>query len=176
MSDEIKVKRLHHNAYPVEDQEVTRHFYEDIIGLPLIASWAERADLEGKEREYIHTFYALADGSALAFFQMASEEDREEIGRSQRPTILDHIAMLVDEETQEAVKQRLEANGHPVRTIDHGYVKSIYAKDPDGLNIEFTVDAPNYPEICEYKHPRAHAELKKWLDGDHTPNNEDRPR
>ena len=29
-----KIQRLHHNAYPVEDHEVTRHFYEDIIGLP----------------------------------------------------------------------------------------------------------------------------------------------
>lgn len=176
MKDKIKVKRLHHNAYPIKDQEVTRHFYEDIIGLPLVASWAEKAELEGAMRTYIHTFYELADGSALAFFQMASEKDREEIGRSQRPTMLDHIAMVVDTETQNEIKERLEANGHPVMVIDHGYVKSIYASDPDGLNIEFTVDAPNYPEICEYKRERAHAELRKWLGGDHTPNNEDRPR
>ena len=27
--------RLHHNAYVCADQEATRHFYEDIVGLPL---------------------------------------------------------------------------------------------------------------------------------------------
>jgi catechol 2,3-dioxygenase-like lactoylglutathione lyase family enzyme len=35
------------------DQEATRHFYEDILGLPLVATWAERAPATG--REYCHT-------------------------------------------------------------------------------------------------------------------------
>ena len=173
---EIKVKRLHHNAYPVENHEATRHFYEDIIGLPLVAAWAERAELYDKEREFMHTFYALADGSALAFFQMATKEDQEEVGRAVRATGLDHIALAVDAQTQDEIKQRLESNGYRVRKVDHGYVVSIYAEDPDGLNIEFTVDAPNADEIAEYKRERAHAELKTWMAGDHTPNNDVRPR
>jgi catechol 2,3-dioxygenase-like lactoylglutathione lyase family enzyme len=37
-------QRLHHNAYVCADQERTRHFYEDILGLPLIATWIERHD------------------------------------------------------------------------------------------------------------------------------------
>ena len=32
--------RLHHNAYPTKDMEATRHFYEDIIGMPLVATSA----------------------------------------------------------------------------------------------------------------------------------------
>ena len=32
-------KRLQHNAYVTRDQEATRHFYEDIIGMPLVATW-----------------------------------------------------------------------------------------------------------------------------------------
>jgi hypothetical protein len=35
-------RRLHHAAWVTRDQEATRHFYEDIIGLPLVATWAER--------------------------------------------------------------------------------------------------------------------------------------
>ena len=31
-------QRLHHNARVVKDHERTRHFYEDIVGMPLIAS------------------------------------------------------------------------------------------------------------------------------------------
>ena len=34
--------RLHHNAYVCADQERTRHFYEDIVGLPLVATWIEQ--------------------------------------------------------------------------------------------------------------------------------------
>ena len=36
--------RLHHNAYVCADPERTRHFYEDILGLPLLATWIEEAD------------------------------------------------------------------------------------------------------------------------------------
>jgi glyoxylase I family protein len=30
------VQQLHHNAYKAKDAEETRHFYEDILGLPLV--------------------------------------------------------------------------------------------------------------------------------------------
>ena len=106
---------------------------------PSLRPWAEQAEIAGRERVYMHVFYELADGSALAFFQVASPVD-DDFGRSTRTTLLDHIAFSVDANTQEEIKSRLHANGVPVQTIDHGYVKSIYAVDPDGLNIEFTVD------------------------------------
>ena len=35
-------QRLHHHAYAVKDQEVNRQFMEDILGIPLIATWCER--------------------------------------------------------------------------------------------------------------------------------------
>jgi glyoxylase I family protein len=31
--------RLHHTAYVAKDLEKTRHFYEDILGFPLVATW-----------------------------------------------------------------------------------------------------------------------------------------
>ncbi len=49
--------RLHHTAYTSKDLEATRHFYEDIIGLPLIATWCEKDELFGKERTYCHCFF-----------------------------------------------------------------------------------------------------------------------
>jgi catechol 2,3-dioxygenase-like lactoylglutathione lyase family enzyme len=33
-----RLRRLHHAAWVTRDQEATRHFYEDIIGLPLAAT------------------------------------------------------------------------------------------------------------------------------------------
>lgn len=171
MSD-IKVQRLHHNAFVVKDHEVTRHFYEDILDLPLIASWAEKAELQGNVRECMHTFYELADGNALAFFAMAHEEDYEDLGPQFRPSLLIHLAMRVDEATQKEIRARVEACGTPVIEMDHGYVKSIYITDPDGLLIEFTVEPPNYPEISALKRKTAHEDLKNWMAGDLTPNND----
>src|SRR5205807_9328228 len=72
--------RLHHNAYVTRDQEETRQFYEDVIGLPLLATWCESDELFGKVRTYVHTFYGIGDGGALAFFQFADPKDQEEFG------------------------------------------------------------------------------------------------
>jgi glyoxylase I family protein len=37
--------------------------------------------------------------------------------------------------------------------------------------VEFTLDAPNANDINSTRRAQAHAELKKWLGGDHTSNN-----
>ena len=58
--------RLHHTAYTTKDMEKTRGFYEEVIGLPLVATWSESDELFGKVRTYCHCFFGLADGGALA--------------------------------------------------------------------------------------------------------------
>ncbi|HTI81846.1 MAG TPA: VOC family protein, partial [Acetobacteraceae bacterium] len=67
--------RLHHHAYAVKDQEANRRFFEDILGIPLVATWCERTFRPevGREVDYCHTFYEVGDGGALAFFQFADE-------------------------------------------------------------------------------------------------------
>src|SRR5262245_14898739 len=94
--------RMHHHAWVVEDQERTRHFYEDVLGLPLVATWCEVENVRGKVREYCHTFFGLPDGSALAFFQFADPADQEEL-RSHRPGSLGHLALHADDATQDAI-------------------------------------------------------------------------
>jgi len=74
--------RLHHTAYVTKDLEATRAFYEDVIGLPLSATWSETDHLFGKDRTYCHVFFDLADGSSLAFFQFADAEDNGPAGKS----------------------------------------------------------------------------------------------
>ena len=161
-------RRLHHAAWVTRDQEATRHFYEDILGLPLVATWAERAPATG--REYCHTFFALGDGGALAFFQYADQDEH--------PVDLNspgHIAFECNAETQQGIKERLEANGHPVRVTDHGYCVSLYVTDPNNLRLEFTVDHPELEQINTHQLAHAHEALQRWLAGDHTPNNDFRP-
>ena len=166
--------RLHHNAYVTRDQEKTRQFYEDVIGLPLLATWCESDELFGKVRTYVHTFYGIGDGGALAFFQFADPKDQEEFGPKMPATPFHHIALAVDADTQAALEARIAAAGiKPPATyvLEHGYCRSVYVSDPNGLTLEFTRDHPDVAKINRDRRADAHAELRRWLKGDHTSNN-----
>ena len=162
--------RLHHHAHVVADQERTRHFYEDVLGMPLVATWCEQDNVRGKDRTFCHTFFALADGSALAFFQFADQSDYDELFAATSRS-LNHVALAVDSGTQRLIEQRLEGAGLAFRAIDHGYCRSVYVVDPDQLTVEFTCDPDNVAAINATRRADAHGELARWLDGDHTPNN-----
>jgi catechol 2,3-dioxygenase-like lactoylglutathione lyase family enzyme len=166
--------RLHHNAFVTKDQEATRAFYEDLIGLPLIATWSEADELFGALRVYCHTFFGLGDGSALAFFQFANEEDDKQFNPELAPSPFRHIALKVTPEVQQEIHDRLTAAGwKPDGTyvLEHGYCRSLYTEDPNGLLLEFTADAENVEGIASDRLADAHETLKRWLSGDHTSNN-----
>lgn len=166
--------RLHHTAYVTADMEATRYFYEDLIGLPLVATWCESDQLFGRERVYCHCFFGVADGSALAFFQFANPEDQKLFGPKLPASPFHHIALNADARTQDVVKKRLEAAGYQepnVYVLEHGYCKSLYAKDPNGMILELAVDNPGAAAGGGDRRTAAHAELKRWLAGDHTSNN-----
>ncbi|MDH4276743.1 MAG: VOC family protein [Acidimicrobiia bacterium] len=167
-------QRLHHTAYVTKDQEATRHFYEDILGFPLLATWSETDELFGAERVYCHTFFGLADGSALAFFQFANEEDQKLFDPELAPSPFRHIALKVDADGQAELHRRLEeANWEPEGTfvLEHGYCRSLYTNDPNGMVLEFTCDVDGYEKINDDRAQDAHETLKRWLAGDHTSNN-----
>jgi len=170
-------QRLHHYAFVIRDHEANRQFFEDVLGLPLVATWCERVFNTEVQREvaYCHTFFGLADGSALAFFQFADDEMYErskavypQIGRFQ------HIALKVDRNTFDEIDRRLDAAQVLRSQTDHGYCLSLYVKSPDGLRVEFTVDAADVERINAIRRADAHAELKRWLGGDHAINNLER--
>lgn len=170
--------RMHHHAYAVKDQEVNRAFIEDVLGIPLVATWCERVFRPevGREVDYCHTFFEIADGSALAFFQFADPEAYEK-----NKAILQqqggswHIALKVSQATFDDVLRRVETARVDRRVIDHGYCTSMYLKTPDGLRLEFTVDAPDAAAIAAMRRKDAHSELARWLAGDRRVNNTDRP-
>ncbi|VWX59000.1 Glyoxalase [Burkholderiales bacterium 8X] len=166
--------RLHHTAYVTRDLEATRHFYEDIIGLPLIATWCEKDELFGAERTYCHCFFSLADGGALAFFQFADAGDAELFGPKMPFTPFHHVALNVNKATQAAIESRLHGAGFTEPgffVLEHGYCRSVYATDPNGMIVEFTCDSPEVEDINRQRAADAHTELRRWLGGDHTPNN-----
>ena len=168
-------ERLHHHAYVVHDQGRTRHFYEDIIGLPLRATWIEETDFRGEHLVFSHTFYGLADGSALAFFNFADKDLQARFNVGPQKNLCYHIALAVDDETQQQIMERCAAADLKTTLLDHGYCKSLYVTDPDGLQVEFTVDAANVDAINEYQQRVARKSLQAWQAGDTRPNNNVRP-
>ena len=166
--------RLHHTAYVTRDLDATRKFYEELIGLPLVATWCEKDDLFGAERVYCHLFFALGDGGALAFFKFANPGDEELFGPKMPDSPFHHVALNVDQETQQGIEARLVAAGYKeprMYVLEHGYCRSVYVTDPNGLILEFTQDHPKVMEINATRRANAHAELKRWMAGDHTSNN-----
>jgi catechol 2,3-dioxygenase-like lactoylglutathione lyase family enzyme len=172
--------RLHHHAYVVRDHEANRRFLEDLLGIPLVATWCEKSHSaeSGKDIEFCHTFFGLADGGALAFFQFADPAMYERTQAKQPAEIgrYDHIALKVDDAHYAELKRRLDAAGEPYRETNHGYCASIYTTSPDGLILEFTADPPDVAEIDALRRADAHSELKRWLGGDRSVNNQLRHR
>ena len=54
--------------------------------------------------------------------------------------------------------------------LEHGYCRSLYTEDPNGMLLEFTVDVPEADQSRSAA-ADAHETLKRWLAGDHTGNN-----
>lgn len=127
------IKRLHHAAYRCRDSEETRKFYEDFLGLPLVEALEIGTTQTGRRAKVLHTFFRMDDGSNIAFFE-APDEPFE--WKEQHDFDL-HLALEVDQETLLEMFARGKAEGIDTRGIsDHGFVHSIYFRDPNGYVVE----------------------------------------
>ena len=82
--------------------------------------------------------------------------------------------MKVDAEGQDELARRLAESGwKPEQTfvLEHGYCRSLYTTDPNGMVLEFTVDVEGADRIADERSADAHETLRRWLAGDHTSNN-----
>ncbi len=151
------IKGLHHNAYRCRNSEETRAFYEDFLGLPLVRAFGIEESKTGRETEALHTFYQLDDGSALAFFEVP---DMAFDFKKQHDYDL-HIALEVTMEDLLAMFEKGKKSDVETRGIaDHGFIKSIYFRDPNGYVIELTA-----PVAEAEKKPgtrTAHEVLDNW--------------
>ena len=59
---------LHHFAWRCRDAEENRHFYEDILGMPLVhVNKKDHVPSTGEFCPYVHIFFRMADGSHYFF-------------------------------------------------------------------------------------------------------------
>ena len=153
------IKKLHHNAYRCRDSEETRQFYEDFLGLRLAGTLEINETKSGRKTNTLHTFYELDDGSYLAFFEapdMAFEF------KHQHDYDL-HIALEVEEPVLEQMLAKGRARGIETRGIsDHGFIHSIYFRDPNGYVIELTAKMPDHARAMDPATNGARAKLDQW--------------
>lgn len=170
----IEVHQFHHHAFRTNDMEVTRHFWEDLLGMPLIGTFVETTDpVTEKPSNYIHCFFELSDGSALAFFQFQEGMYEPSKIQGKQDPFDHHLALEVaDKDAVFRFRDRLDAVSYPYMLIDHGYCYSIYLHDPNGMQLELTTKVPETVEIMEKHAKTAHEDLKAWLAGVTKANNE----
>lgn len=156
------IHQLHHVAYRAKDAEETRHFYEDILGLPLYhIIQSDHVPSTGEYCPYTHFFFRLQDGSFIAFFDLGNDEAA--LPSPNNPAWVNHISFRVDsQQALREMKERLEANGVEVLGVtDHHIFHSIYFFDPNGVRLELTAQlADEFQMLQESK--TAHARLAEW--------------
>ena len=131
----IKYNGINHLAMATGDMDKTIRFWRDLLGMRLVAGLGKPG--------YRHYFFEISEYDLIAFFEWPHVEPVEEKdhGRPVKgPFIFDHVSLGV--ETEEDLWQlydKLQAAGFWVsEMIDHGFIHSIYAFDPNGIPIEFS--------------------------------------
>ena len=153
------IKGLHHNAYRCRDSEETRQFYEDFLGLPLVGALSIGETKSGRQAHALHTFFQMDDGSCLAFF----EEPGEPFDfKDQRDFDL-HIALEIPHEQLEPWMQKGKDAGIETRGVsDHGFIDSIYFRDPNGYVIELTGKRDGHDDAMDPAKNNARGILNDW--------------
>lgn len=163
MANFVAVKGLNHVAYRCRDAEETRHFYEDIMGLPL--THVVRGDVvsTGEQGIFAHLFFEMTDGSCVAFFDLGDNTAAEPSPNT--PGWVNHLALQVESEAKvDEAKKRLEAAGVEVLgpKLHEGQFRSIYFFDPNGIRLELTVNTTSAEEQLAFR-KNARAACDEWM-------------
>lgn len=121
---------VHHLALISSDPDRTIAFYQDVLGFPLV-ELIENRDYPGS----MHFFFDIGNDNCLAFFDfpgLGLEPVPEGLGGVQ------HVAISVEPSLYPELRARLDANDVEYLGPDRGLEKSMYFKDPDGIQIEIT--------------------------------------
>jgi len=153
------IRKLHHGAYRCRDSEETRRFYEDFLGMPLSAALEIRESKTGHRTNVLHTFYRLDDGSFLAFFEAP---DMPFEFKPQHDYDL-HVALEVEPDVLPAMLEKGRERGIETRGVsDHGFIHSIYFRDPNGYVVELAARMPDHDAATDPSRNGARAILDRW--------------
>lgn len=138
---------MHHVAFACRDLAATHRLYGEILELPLVHTELTKAG----DGWFRHVFYALEDGSALAFFDLHGMGEPAPLKTAIStdlglPVWVNHVALRVTRERQKALEARLREHGVDIAMkLDHGWCWSTYFVDPNGILVELCCDRPAMP-------------------------------
>ena len=122
----MPIFRLNHAVLYVRDLERSVAFYRDVLGFQVVMGMPGAAFIQAPGSTNDHD---------LGLFQVGPAAGPSEAGR--RTVGLYHLAWEVDTLAElERLAARLAEVGSLAGASDHGTTKSLYAKDPDGLEFE----------------------------------------
>jgi catechol 2,3-dioxygenase-like lactoylglutathione lyase family enzyme len=143
-----KWRGVNHLALITTDMDATVRFYVGVLGARLVATIGTQS--------FRHYFFEFGQATTIAFFEYRAID----LDRFAKPagvpnpnaTQFDHLSLdLVDEEALVDLRARLkQANCEVTDIVDHGFIRSIYFTDPNGIALEAS---------CWITDPTGHAEL-----------------
>ncbi|MFG2072948.1 VOC family protein [Nonomuraea maritima] len=144
--DTVHWRGVHHLALVTADMDATVRFWHGVLDARLVATLALPA--------FRHYFFDIGEGSTIAFFEYTDQP----IDSFAKPAGVpyakaaqfDHLSMhLPDEDALLRLRDRLKEHGCEVTdVIDHGFLRSIYFSDPNGIAMEaswWTLDPTGRP-------------------------------
>jgi catechol 2,3-dioxygenase-like lactoylglutathione lyase family enzyme len=153
------IRKLHHAAYRCRSSEQTRAFYEGFLGLRFVEAFVISTTKTGRQADVLHSFYQLDDGSCIAFFE-APDQPFE--FKTQHDFDL-HIALEVDHSVLQPMLDKGRAAGIETRGIsDHGFIHSIYFRDPNGYVLELTAKMEGLDSALDPSKNGARERLASW--------------
>ena len=169
----MKHKGFSHIGLSTLDLDKTRAFYEGVLGFKPVVADTITIEEGGHLR---HMFFDVGGGQLIAFLEPNGIPDvpaKYDAGINRGlgvPAGFYHFAFEAGS-TVALAQKRDELRGKGVETteiVDHGWARSIYFKDPNGLSLEYSCMVGNRPEHDamiegEFTLPRSALELGDTL-------------
>lgn len=132
---EIKPLEIGHVVLRVRDLARSVDFYTTVLGFTKVSEVAGRMAFFTATGENHHDLAVMEVGPN------APGPDPYAVG-------LYHIAIRLESEdaVREAYRRLVEAGADIVGSSDHGVSRSLYIRDPDGIEIELYADVPGWKE------------------------------
>lgn len=133
-SDMPRWRGINHLALVTTDMDATVRFYHGVLGARLVAHLGNES--------FRHYFFEIGAENTIAFFEyqgVALQPFAKPAGVPDgRAVQFDHVSFnLPDEEALLSLRARLKAAGSEVTdVVDHGFIRSIYFTDPNGIALE----------------------------------------
>ena len=137
---------INHLALVTDDMDATVRFYHGVLGARLVATIGTPG--------FRHYFFEFGAANTVAFFEYRGRTHEHYALAAgvpdPRKAQFDHLSFnLPDEEALHALRGRLKAAECEVTdVVDHGFIRSIYFTDPNGIALEaswWTLDATGRP-------------------------------